>query len=65
VTRQSLEQEHARLQAEVAELQREHDALEHQHPVDPVAHSEHKAKLRGTIAALKAHAERLRRQVDG
>ena len=57
---ESLAAEHARLKAEVARLQREHDALEAQPNHEPSAHAEHRAALRAKIQELRAHLARIR-----
>lgn len=57
---ESVEAEHARLKAEVAQLQREHDALEASQTHDALAHAQHRASLRAKIEELHAHMARLR-----
>ena len=57
---ESLAEEHARLKAEVLQLQREHDALEVSPTHDALAHAQHRASLRAKIEELHAHMARLR-----
>ena len=47
--------EHRALRRAVDELQREHDQLSGQRPVDMDAHQAHRMKLRKNIEALRAH----------
>ena len=51
--------EHKALRRAVEELQREHDRLAGQHPVDMGAHKAHRMKLRKYLQALRAHKVRL------
>jgi hypothetical protein len=57
---ESVAEEHARLKAEVAQLQREHDVLEASQRHDAFAHAQHRASLRAKIDELHAHLARLR-----
>ena len=57
---ESLAAEHARLKAEVEQLQREHDALEADPRHDAAAHARHRASLRAKIQELRAHLARLK-----
>jgi prefoldin subunit 5 len=57
---ESLADEHARLKAEVAQLQREHDALEASQSRDAFAHAQHRASLRAKIDELRSHLARLK-----
>ena len=52
--------EHLRLQAEVAELEREHRQLTKQRPPNLADHAEHMRKLRDLQRRLVAHRKRLR-----
>jgi hypothetical protein len=52
--------EHLRLQAEVAELEREHRKLTKQRPPNMADHAEHMRKLRELHSRLEAHRRRLR-----
>jgi hypothetical protein len=52
--------EHLRLQAEVAELEREHRELTRQQPPNMADHAAHMRKLRDLHGRLEAHRKRLR-----
>jgi prefoldin subunit 5 len=58
MTLKELAAEHQRLKAQVAELQREHDALSGDGRDS--AHVEHRIKLQHKIAELEAHMAHLR-----
>jgi prefoldin subunit 5 len=57
MTPEELTAEHKGLKAQVAELQREHDALSHDGRDS--AHVEHLLKLQRKMAELRAHMARL------
>jgi hypothetical protein len=54
--------EHRRLQAEVAELEREHRKLTQQRPPNMADHTDHMRKLRALHLRLEAHRQRLRQR---
>jgi hypothetical protein len=60
---ESIRAEHARLQREVAELQRERESLEQQQPFDVDAHAKLNAKIHAKLTELREHDDRLKREL--
>jgi len=61
---EELSAEHLRLLQQTEALQREHEALERQRPVDIHAHNVHRARLQRQIAELRKHIARLQQTDD-